>query len=58
MDPAQWLALCGRHQVMKKNYWDSGTGKINLVGILQSVGEKQKKEALNFLLNYFKYEIK
>lgn len=57
-DPKQWLALCGRHQVMKKNYWDSGTGKINLQGILQSVGEKQKHEALGFLLTYFGYEIK
>ncbi len=57
-DPSQWLALCGRHQVMKKNYWDSGTGKINVQGILQSVGEKQKQEALNFLLGYFGHEIK
>lgn len=57
-DPTQWLALCGRHQVMKKNYWDSGTGKINLAGILQSVNEKQKREALQFLLTYFGYEIK
>jgi len=57
-DPAQWQALCGRHQVMKKNYWDSGTGKINLVGILQSVNEKQKREALKFLLSYYGYEIK
>jgi len=57
-DPAQWQALCGRHQVMKKNYWDSGTGKINLLGILQSVNEKQKREALKFLLKYYGYEIK
>lgn len=57
-DPSQWLALCGRHQVMKKNYWDSGTGKINLQGILQSVGERQKREAMGFLLSYFGYEIK
>jgi hypothetical protein len=57
-DAAQWKALCGRHQVMKKNYWDSGTGKINLSGILQSVGEKQKHEALQFLLRYFGYELK
>lgn len=52
-DPTQWQALCGRHQVMKKNYWDSGTGKINLQGILQSVGEKEKRAALQFLLQYF-----
>ncbi len=57
-DPNQWLALCGRHQVMKKNYWDSSTGKINLMAILQSVGEQQKREALDALLKYFNYEIK
>lgn len=52
-DPKQWLALCGRHQVMKKNYWDSGSGKLNVIGILQSVSETQKREALKFLMNYF-----
>jgi hypothetical protein len=52
-DPTQWQALCGRHQVMKKNYWDSNNGKINLPAILQSVGERQKKEALEFLQDYF-----
>ena len=51
---AQWLALCGRHQVMKKNYWDSGTGKINVIGILQGVNVQQKKEAFDFLTRYFK----
>lgn len=56
--PSQWQALCGRHQVMKKNYWDSGSGKINLTGILQSVGQSQKEEALSFLLKYFKQELK
>lgn len=57
-DPTQWQSLCGRHQVMKKNYWDSGTGKINLRGILQSVGEKEKRDALEFLLQYFGQDIK
>ncbi|MFA6014880.1 MAG: hypothetical protein WC742_07405 [Gallionellaceae bacterium] len=57
-DPKQWLALCGRHQVMKKNYWDSSNGKLNVIGILQSVSEAQKKEALNLLLNYFGVELK
>jgi hypothetical protein len=52
-DINQWQALCGRHQVMKKNYWDSSNGKINLPAILQSVGEKQKREAFAFLRNYF-----
>lgn len=57
-DPAQWLALCGRHQVMKKNYWDSGSGKLNVLGILQSVNEAQKKEALTFLTDYFGIKLK
>lgn len=57
-DPTQWQALCGRHQVMKKNYWDSSTGKINIEAILQSVNEKQKRAALDFLLRYYGYELK
>lgn len=52
-DPTKWQALCGRHQVMKKNYWDSSSGKINLMGILQSVSKTQKLEALEFLTVYF-----
>lgn len=52
-DPAQWQALCGRHQVMKKNYWDSSSGKLNILGILQNVNKAQKVEALEFLLRYF-----
>lgn len=55
-DASRWLALCGRHQVMKKNYWDSSTGKINLMGILQSVNERQKREAFEFLLKYFGHD--
>lgn len=57
-NPDQWQALCGRHQVMKKNYWDSSTGKINIEAILQSVNEKQKQAALQFLLRYYGYELK
>jgi len=57
-DPSRWQALCGRHQVMKKNYWDSSSGKINVLGILQAVNEAQKREALAFLLRYFRHESK
>lgn len=53
-NPDDWQALCGRHQVMKKNYWDSKTGKMNIIAILQAAGVKQKKEALKFLSDYFK----
>lgn len=52
-DPTKWQALCARHQVMKKNYWDSDSGKINLLGILQSVSKPQKLEALDFLNSFF-----
>lgn len=52
-DPGQWQALCGRHQVMKKNFWDGATGKINLIAVLQAASMKQKKAALDFLQKYF-----
>lgn len=52
-DEAQWQALCGRHQVMKKNFWDGASGKINVLAILQAAGVKQKREALEFLQQYF-----
>ncbi len=49
----QWQALCGRHQVMKKNFWDTATGKVNLIAILQASNLAQKREALTFLKNFF-----
>jgi len=54
-NPNQWRALCGRHQVMKKNYWDNQTGKLNIAGILQAASEKEKQAALNLQLKYFGY---
>lgn len=53
-DPSQWQALCGRHQVMKKNFWDGTTGKMNILAILQAASATQKKEARAFLEQYFK----
>jgi hypothetical protein len=52
-DPDQWQALCGRHQVVKKNYWDNTTGKINVYAVVQAAGEKEKREILAFLTDYF-----
>lgn len=52
-DVTHWQALCGRHQVMKKNFWDGTTGKINLIAVLQAASLKQKKAALEFLERYF-----
>jgi hypothetical protein len=56
-DPNQWRALCGRHQVMKKNYWDNQTGKLNIAGILQAASEQEKRAALDLLLKYYGYTL-
>ena len=53
-DPNQWRALCGRHQVMKKNYWDNRTGKLNVIAIIQAASVADKKRAYIFLRDYFK----
>jgi len=53
-DPSCWRALCGRHQVMKKNYWDDRTGWLNVYAIVQSASEKEKREVYEFLKTYFK----
>ena len=52
-EPGKWQPLCGRHQVMKKNYWDDETGWLNVVAIIQSASEEQKREVLAFLTAYF-----
>ena len=52
-DPEKWQPLCGRHQVMKKNYWDDETGWLNVVAIVQSASEVQKRQVFEFLKNYF-----
>lgn len=54
-DPSQWQALCGRHQVVKKNYWDNLTGKLNTFAIVQAAARSEKREVFLFLLEYFGY---
>jgi hypothetical protein len=56
-DAKQWQALCGRHQIMKKNYWDSNTGKMNIYAIIQSATKTEKAIAFKFLLDYFGYVV-
>jgi hypothetical protein len=56
-DPNQWQALCGRHQVMKKNYWDSTTGKLNVYAIVQTASREEKAAVFEFLLEYFGYQL-
>ena len=52
-DPSKWQPLCGRHQVMKKNYWDDETGWLNVLAIVQSASEEQKRKVFGFLKRYF-----
>ena len=54
-DPAKWQALCGRHQIVKKNYWDSNSGKLNVYAIVQAATVNVKKQVFDFLLVYFGY---
>jgi hypothetical protein len=54
-DPEQWQALCGRHQVVKKNYWDNQTGKLNAYAIVQAAARNEKQEVFSFLLEHFGY---
>lgn len=53
-DPSKWQPLCGRHQVVKKNYWDDETGWLNVLAIVQSASEAQKRQVFEFLTAYFK----
>lgn len=54
-DPEQWQALCGRHQVVKKNYWDNSSGKLNVFAIVQAATKSEKLTVFLFLLEYFGY---
>ena len=54
-DPDQWQALCGRHQVTKKNYWDNSTGKLNVEAIVQAASSADKLVVFRFLLRFFGY---
>lgn len=49
----EWQALCGRHQVVKKNFWDHRTGKLNVYAIVQAASEPDKKAVYQFLKSYF-----
>lgn len=55
-DTKAWQALCGRHQVTKKNYWDNSTGKLNVYAIVQAAGSAEKRTVFDFLLGYYGYE--
>lgn len=52
-NPSKWRALCSRHQVTKKNYWDNETGEINYTGLIQAAKIKDKRMMYEFLRKYF-----
>lgn len=52
-NPEKWQALCGRHQVVKKNYWDDSTGWLNVYAIVQAASDREKREVFEFLKKYF-----
>jgi hypothetical protein len=52
-DPNSWQALCGRHQVIKKNFWDNTNGKLNVYAIVQAAPQSVKLEVYQFLKRYF-----
>jgi hypothetical protein len=52
-NPEAWQALCGRHQVVKKNYWDHTTGWLNVYAIVQAASETEKRRVYEFLRLYF-----
>ncbi len=52
-DPRAWQALCGRHQVVKKNFWDHTTGKLNVYAIVQAASEREKRAVYELLKKYF-----
>ena len=43
---------------MKKNYWDSLTGKLNTYAVVQAAPDSEKQEVFRFLLQYFGYNLK
>ena len=52
-DTGKWQPLCGRHQVVKKNYWDDASGWLNVYAIVQASSESEKRRVYEFLQEYF-----
>jgi hypothetical protein len=52
-DPAKWQPLCGRHQIIKRNYWNDDTGSLNVYAIVQAASETEKRQVYDLLKSYF-----
>jgi hypothetical protein len=46
------VALCGRHQVVKKNFWDNRTGTLNVYAVVQAAPTQVKREVFEFLKDF------
>lgn len=52
-DAGKWQPLCGRHQVVKRNYWNDESGWLNVYAIVQAASEPEKRQVYAFLQEYF-----
>jgi hypothetical protein len=52
-DENAWQALCARHQVVKKNFWDNTTGNLNYHALIQAAGKADKQLVFEFLLDHY-----
>jgi 5-methylcytosine-specific restriction endonuclease McrA len=53
-DIENYQALCGRHQVVKKNFFSGKENVPNVLELVRNSGVKEKEEAYKFLDGYFK----
>jgi hypothetical protein len=42
---------------MKKNYWDTLTGKVNTYAVVQAAPDAEKHQVFLLLLEYFGYDL-
>jgi hypothetical protein len=42
---------------VKKNYWNSLTGKLNVRGVVQAASVEDKREVFLFLAEFFGYRV-
>ena len=52
-DPNVWQALCPRHQVVKKHFYDHLRGSFNVQAIVQAAPRAVKEEVYQSLKRYF-----
>jgi hypothetical protein len=48
-----WQPLCGRHQAVKRNFWDHSTGKMNFHAVVQAASLEDKRMIFELLTEFF-----